>query len=263
MPTILKAIVIAFLTGALAFPASNYSTSSTSVAPAPAATSNLNSLFVDLFPAPSALARFQRLLVDPTGSLLRGDTLRSQVVFDYSNGPSLDPSDTAGKITAAVAQTFPILVDQDISTIAAFLNPCSLLVPHTHPQIESLIVTQGTITTGTLIPGLVGPNGGTGEIVEDLSQYQDTVFPAGAIHYQFNPTCQPSVFVSSLSSSDPSTTLESTFSSLSGDVVEATLGFPDSVVDGRDINWFRSQIPLGLIIGVEQCMKMCNISTPR
>ena len=28
----------------------------------------------------------------------------------------------------AVAQTFPILVDQDISTVVAFLNPCRLVL---------------------------------------------------------------------------------------------------------------------------------------
>lgn len=219
MSALLKAIVIALAAGAAALPASASSASSTSSAPAPPATPDPKALFESLFTAPSSLSRFQLLLVDPTsGDLLSGDALRSQIVFDYNNGASIDPGDTAGKITAAVAATFPILVDQDISTITAFLNPCSLLVPHTHPQIESLVVTQGNITTGTLIPGLVGPGHGTGEIVESLLQYQGTVFPAGAIHYQLNPTCKPAVFVSSLASSDPGTTLESTFFSLSGDV---------------------------------------------
>jgi hypothetical protein len=219
MYTLLKAIVIAFAAGASALPAGASNASSTSTALAPTATPNAKALFADLFTTPSALGRFQLLLVDPaSGNLLSGDALRSQIVFDYNNGALLDPGDKAGKITAAVAETFPILVDQDISTIVAFLNPCSLLVPHTHPQIESLVVTQGNITTGTLIPGLVGPSQGTGEIIETLTQYQGTVFPAGAIHYQLNPTCQLSVFVSSLASSDPGTTLESTFFSLSGDV---------------------------------------------
>jgi hypothetical protein len=219
MSTLFKAVIIALVAGVSAIPAPAPNASSASAAPAPTATPNTKALFEDLFTAPSALERFKRLLVDPaSGGLLSGDALRSQIVFDYNNGALLDPGDKAGKITAAVAQTFPILVDQDISTIAAFLNPCALLVPHTHPQIESLVVTQGTITTGTLIPGLVGPGQGTGEIVENLSQYQGTVFPAGAIHYQINPTCQPSVFISSLASSDPGTTLESTFFSLSGDV---------------------------------------------
>lgn len=219
MSTLLKTIVIAFAAYASAHPAPISSTSSTSAAPTPAATPD-KTLFQDLFTAPSALDRFKRLLVDPASkNLLSSDALRSQIVFDYNIGPS----DEAGKITAAVAASFPILVDQDISTVVAFLNPCSLLVPHTHPQIESLVVTEGKITTGTLISGLVGPDGGTGEIVEDLLQYQGTVFPAGAIHYQLNPTCQSAVFVSSLSSSDPGTTLESTFFSLSGNVCDQIL----------------------------------------
>jgi len=158
-----------------------------------------------------------------------------------------------------VGATFPILLDQGISTITAFLNPCSLLVPHTHPQIESLVVTQGNITTGTLIPSLVGPGHGTGEIINCLGPYEGTCFTPGAIHYQLNPTCSPAIFVSSLTSSDPGTTLESTFFSLNGQVVSATLGFPDSAVDGRDIDTIRNQIPQGVIISVEKCLKKCGM----
>jgi len=206
-------------TGIVGAPATPADPPSSSAPPAPASTPDTKALFQDLFTAPSALDRYKRLLVDPsTGGLLSGAALRANIVFDYNNGATLDPGDKGGKITAAVAETFPILVDQDISTVTAFLNPCSLLVPHTHPQIESLVVAQGTITTGTLIPGLVGPGHGTGEIVQNVTQYQGTVFPAGAIHYQMNPTCNPAVFISSLSSSDPGTTLESTFFALSGNV---------------------------------------------
>jgi hypothetical protein len=38
-----------------------------------------------------------------------------------------------------------------------------------------------------------------------------------------------------------------------------TLGFPETTVDGRDINSFRSQIPPGVVIGLEQCLKTCNL----
>lgn len=136
-------------------------------------------------------------------------------------------------------------------------------MPHTHPQIESLVVTQGSLTTGTLIPGLVGPGQGTGEIVLPLSTYQGTVFPAGSIHYQLNPTCYPAAFVSSLPSSDPGTTLESSFFMVDGAVVRATLGLPDGAVDGQDIESFRSKLPQGVIISVEQCLKKCNIPKRR
>src|SRR5436190_132276 len=111
MSTLLKAIVIALAAGASALPAPASGASSTPPAPAP--TPNTKALFVDLFTAPSALERFKRLLVDPaSGNLLSGDALRSQIVFDYNNGALLDPGDKAGKVTAAVAETFPILVDQ-------------------------------------------------------------------------------------------------------------------------------------------------------
>jgi hypothetical protein len=216
MLAILSAALFVLATGTLALPApSNAPPTSTKAAPSTVPTPDTKALYSDLFTAPSALDRFKRLLVNPaTGGLLPANQLRSNIVFDFNTVAG----DRAGKIAAAVAPTFPILVDQDISTVVAFLNPCSLLVPHTHPQIESLVVAQGNLTTGTLIPGLVGPGQGTGEIVQNLTAFQGTVFPAGAIHYQVNPTCQPAVFVSSLSSSDPGTTLESTFFSLSNEV---------------------------------------------
>lgn len=132
-------------------------------------------------------------------------------------------------------------------------------MPHTHPQPESLVVTQGKITTGTLIPGLVDPSKGTGEIVQTLSAYQGTLFPAGSIHYQLNPACEPATFVASLPTSDPGTTLESQFFSLDGQVVAAALGFPDAAVDGMNIEQFRSKIPAALFVGVQQCLRTCGM----
>jgi hypothetical protein len=89
--------------------------------PAPAPTTDTKSLFEDLYTSPTQLGRFQRLLVDPaTGDLLKGDALKKAISFDYNNAAG----DKAGKISAAVAATFPFLVGQDISTVAAFLGPC-------------------------------------------------------------------------------------------------------------------------------------------
>jgi len=211
---ILPILLLAFGLGVLAAP-----TSTTAPAASAAPTPDTKALYADLFSSPTELGRFQRLLVDPkSGGLLQGDALRSKIVFDYTKDAVLNPGDKGGKVTAAVAATFPILAGQDISTVAAFLNPCSLLVPHTHPQIESLVVAQGALTVGILVPGLVGPGHGTGEIVQNITQFQGTVFPRGAIHYQLNPTCQPAVFISSLPSSDPGTTLESAFFQLSDNV---------------------------------------------
>jgi hypothetical protein len=127
MPALIKAIVLAFTVAAAAIPhGSPTSSPSATTSPAPSAsppppTPDTKELFEDLFTSPSALGRFRRLLTDPaTGGLLPGPALRSRIVFDYNIGPS----DKGGKITAAVAGSFPILVGQDISTVTAFLNPC-------------------------------------------------------------------------------------------------------------------------------------------
>ena len=122
MSTLAKLLVMGLALGASAHP-TNTSTTSTVAPPAP--TPNTKTLYQDLFTSPSALGRFQRLLVDPvSGDLLSGAALKSQIVFDYNSGPALAPGDSAGRITAAVAATFPILVNQDIGTVTAFLSPC-------------------------------------------------------------------------------------------------------------------------------------------
>ncbi|KAG4437948.1 hypothetical protein IFR05_006572 [Cadophora sp. M221] len=204
MSPLLKAIVITLAAGTIALPTSGPSPSSSSVALAP--------------PPPNASSVSLSIRPLATSFPVTLSALRSRIVFDYNIGPT----DLAGKVTAAVAASFPILVDQDIYTVTAFLNPCSLL---------------------------------------DLLQYQGTVFPAGAIHYQLNPSCKPSVFVASLSSSDPGTTLVSTFFSLDGEVVASALGFPDAAINGKDISSIRNKIPQGVVIAVEKCMKKCDIPT--
>jgi hypothetical protein len=73
-----------------------------------------------------------------------------------------------------------------------------------------------------------------------------------------NPTCDPAVFVASLPTSDPGTTLESTFFFVDGNVVSAALGFPDKIMDAKDIDAVRDKIPKGVVISMEQCMKECG-----
>ena len=60
-----------------------------------------------------------------------------------------------------------------------------------------------------------------------------TVWPQGAIHFEFNNNCEPAVFVSALNSDDPGvSTIANNFFSLSPDIVNATLGFP------KDLNGY-------------------------
>jgi hypothetical protein len=103
-------------------------------------------------------------------------------------------------------------------------------------------------------------NGFTQEITGTLNQFQGTVFPQGAIHYQFNPTCAPATFVATLNNEDAGTnSIAQGFFGLNGDVVNAALGF-QSPVAGANIEKVRASIPLSLAQGVEQCLKTCGIA---
>jgi hypothetical protein len=120
-----KTLLLALVASVAALPTEPSSTSST--APPPPAATDTKALYADLFTSPTEVGRYQRLLTNPaTGALLSKELVTSAIVFDYNKtaaqlGP---PTDKGGKVTAAVAATFPILVGQKISTVAAFLNPC-------------------------------------------------------------------------------------------------------------------------------------------
>lgn len=74
----------------------------TSVAP-PAATSNTDSLFNDLFDAPTAIKRFQRLLTQGK-VLFTGDALRKVIVFPFdSNTPP--PAGAKGGVAVSAVST--------------------------------------------------------------------------------------------------------------------------------------------------------------
>lgn len=70
----------------------------------PAATADSNAqLFGDLFSAPTAIKRFQRLLVQG-GSLLTGEALRKLIVFDF-NGAQPANGALGGATKSAVSVT--------------------------------------------------------------------------------------------------------------------------------------------------------------
>jgi len=46
---------------------------------------------------------------------------------------------------------------------------------------------------------------------------------------------------------------------LNPSIINGTLGFPNSI-DGKDIEKFRALIPKSVALGVDSCMKKCNIT---
>ncbi|QDS69556.1 hypothetical protein FKW77_007891 [Venturia effusa] len=187
--------------------------------------------------------------------LKSGADLQKNLVFDFSNAAPLT-GEFGGKKKAATIDTFPFLNAMGLSTTVATLNPCGMNTPHVHPRGNEFL----TVVDGALSTGMILENGFTKEITGTLNKLQGTVFPQGAIHYQFNPTCHDATFVATLNNEDAGTnSVAQGFFGLNGEVVNAALGF-QSPIAGADIDKVRASIPLSLAQGVEQCLKTCKIA---
>ncbi|KAF2876686.1 spherulin-1B precursor [Massariosphaeria phaeospora] len=266
MYTIAKALVAGLATFGVvqAYPQANgYATSGspTATAAAPSSTENPDQLFLDLFKAPTAIKRFQRLLTDAGESLKPAEILKKYTVFDFNNAQP-NAGAKGGATKSANVETFPILTDLGISTTVGFLDACGMNTPHVHPRAtEFLTVTQGTVNFGYIVENGLIKAGNNGEIAGQLTQFQGTVFPIGSIHYQFNPNCEKAVFVATLNHEDPGTSqLAQNFFGLNVDVVDATIGFPGTL-DGKDINAFRKNIPANIALSVDSCLQKCGLQT--
>ncbi|KAF2711560.1 RmlC-like cupin [Pleomassaria siparia CBS 279.74] len=240
---------------------------STAAAAAPAPpTPNIaavDTLAADLIKAPTTIKRFQRLLTSQDakgygGALLAPDVIKPLIAFDF-NAATPAPNSKGGKILAANIDNFPILTGLGISTTVGFLGPCGMNSPHVHPRAtEFLTVVEGNVNFGLILEnGFV--RSGSPEVAARIGKFQGTVFPMGSIHYQINEDCAPATFVATLNSEDPGTsTIAQNFFALNGEVVEATLGFPQTL-NGKDIESFRKDIPANIALSIDECLKKCNI----
>jgi len=232
--------------------------SATSVAP-PAATASQDALFDDLFTAPTAIKRFQRLLTQGQ-TLFTGDALRKMVVFTFDSNTPPPAGAKGGVAVSANIETFPILTDLGISTTVGFLEPCGINTPHVHPRAtEFLTLVEGNnLEFGYVLENGLVKAGDNPEIASYLNKFEGTVFPQGSIHFQFNNNCEKATFVATLNSEDPGTSqVAQNFFALNSGVVNATLGFPSSI-DGKNIEEFRKYIPANLAQDIDVCLAKCN-----
>jgi oxalate decarboxylase/phosphoglucose isomerase-like protein (cupin superfamily) len=176
--------------------------------------------------------------------------------FDFNNPPTTAAvvSGSAGQVVIADGSTFPASFGQEIAVAVFTVQPCAMILPHTHPRSpEFAIVTEGSIITQFI--------GETGDVVvtNNLTSYQSVLFPKGSIHYEYNPTCATSKFIGSFNSGDPGTSfIVANFLSLNESQIVATLG-GDSVVSGQDVDSLRTHIPTGLATGVQACLTKCGL----
>jgi hypothetical protein len=74
-----------------------------SVSSTPPAPSSTPDIFNDLLTAPTAVKRFQRLLVDGAQKLITGDALRKMIVFPFDPATAPPSGTTGGVAVAAVS----------------------------------------------------------------------------------------------------------------------------------------------------------------
>lgn len=205
--------------------------------------------------------RFNDLLtVNGEGRALLPDAeLQQRVVFRFDQAPALGQG---GRFAIANAVTFPMLVGQGLSTAVAFLNPCGMNSPHTHPRAaEWLTVVQGKVKSGFMLENGFLANATEGrlttQITSELSAFQGTAFPQGSIHFQFNDNCEPATFIATLSSDDAGTSqVAQNLFFLDDEVVSIALGDVQQI-DGQNIEQFRSTLPGNLVSAMDSCLARC------
>ncbi|KZZ93687.1 spherulin-1B precursor [Moelleriella libera RCEF 2490] len=180
-------------------------------------------------------------------------------VFDFNpngNAPSSAESKGKGGISiAATSKTFPALVGNGASMTVGFLGPCGMNTPHVHNRATEL----NFVAKGRLVTNFVEENG-LKTIGNTLSTNQMAVFPQGAIHIEFNPDCEDTVFVAGFNNADPGVqSIAQSFFQLRPDIVQATLGSNPQSLSGSDIETFRELIPANIALGIDECLAKCNM----
>ncbi|KAJ7865186.1 RmlC-like cupin domain-containing protein [Mycena olivaceomarginata] len=219
-----------------------------SPAPVPIVT-NAASIASGLKMQASSNDRLKKLLTDSSGNLLTGDA-------PPPNSQPPPPAPAAVPSSSRPSTTSPSSRNSASPAPSSFVEPCGLNIPHLHPRASELF----TVIDGILDTGFVQENGFNTEVETQLGKYQATVFPMGSIHYQQNPTCSPAVFVAALNSEDPGRSdIATSYWMLPSDVVDAALGFPETIGAGNIADW-KSHLPVNLAAGVESCLQACGLS---
>jgi oxalate decarboxylase/phosphoglucose isomerase-like protein (cupin superfamily) len=198
--------------------------------------------------------------------------VHDQLTFDFKAAPV---GGDGGRILVANEKNFPFLVSSKsdgsngISGAVAFLEPCGLNSPHTHPRAPEIL----TVVEGELEVGFVMENGLFADAAKAINalafpfnttvqQFEATIFPQGSIHFQFNPTCDRSIFVAALNSADPGTTqVAQAFFVLPENIVDITLGVGEAgnKLDPSSVDQFRANLPANLVQAMDSCKARCGM----
>jgi oxalate decarboxylase/phosphoglucose isomerase-like protein (cupin superfamily) len=183
--------------------------------------------------------------------------------FDFKTAQAVGDG---GRILVANEANFPFLVGEGIAGAVAFIEPCGMNSPHTHPRATELL----TVVEGQLEVGFVMENGLFAAAAKDinalafpfnttLNQFEATIFPQGSIHFQFNPTCERAIFTAALNNADPGTSqIAQNFFTLPDEIVDITLGGKNKI-DPSSVDQFHANLPANLVLAVDSCKARCHL----
>ena len=201
---------------------------------------------------------YQRLTSAPSAVQRQSLLSNADFVFDFMNPCDTDGATTTGSgghTVRADRASFPALVSQGASITIGFLGPCGFNTPHVHPRAAEL----NLVVEGKLFASVTAENGAR-HMNHTLEKWQMTVFPAGAMHTEFNPGCEPAVFVAAFPNEDPGVgQIAQEYFGLEDEIVSGSVG-GELNVDGADIEKFRSLIPANVAAGVFSCLAKCGIA---
>jgi hypothetical protein len=148
--------------------------------------------------------------------------------FKYNFNLAVNPTpggDTGrgGFGVAANRKNFPALIGLGIAASIDYMNPCGMNTPYTHPRAtEFLTIASG----GNVKTGYIMEEGLNTQLTTALDRYGGAIFPQGSIHYEFNDSCEPAVFIAAFGSDDPGLSrVAQNFVNLDPNIVDADLGF--------------------------------------
>jgi oxalate decarboxylase/phosphoglucose isomerase-like protein (cupin superfamily) len=172
-------------------------------------------------------------------------------VFDLLGSIPLAITEGGGTAQVLTVAQLPSLANTGLSMVLVNLEPCAINPPHTHPRATELIY---MISGKDLRTAFVEENGGR-VIVNDIGMGETTFFPEGLIHYQQNLSCEPVMFLATLSSEDPGAVSVATqFFKLPEEAQLATLNQSANVV-----NALIAGLPTGPAPGRQECLSKCGL----
>jgi len=189
--------------------------------------------------------------------------------FQFFNNTVKPP--TGGSIVLSTINNFPALGSTGLAQAVGFVNPCGLNTPHWHPRANEFL----TVVQGTLIGALILENdSGAGDVVgapppphgplpminATLSNFTGMLFPKGLVHWQFNPNCEPALFVAGFDTPDPGRAEAALgfFSATPDEVLTASTGFSEFLTPAQ-IDGLRPTLTSSFTSIVQSCAKKCGI----